>query len=81
MTSNDRTDPLDFETGEPDADADALLACHQCGAPLGDDIDDDASGGSHGQPICGECDRNRNLEADLAALDARDGSLDGAIDW
>ncbi len=32
-------------------------------------------------PICGECDRNRNMEADLGALDSQDGSLDGIIDW
>ncbi len=33
------------------------------------------------RPLCGECDRNRNFEADLGALDAQDGTIDGMIDW
>ena len=65
---------------EPD-DIALEMVCHECGEPLGDDPDDDPVGGSGGMPICGECDRNRNMEADLGALDALDGSLDGIIDW
>jgi hypothetical protein len=43
--------------------------------------DDGPTGGPGGSALCGECDRNRNFEADLGALDAADGSLDGMIDW
>lgn len=62
------------------ADADAL-SCARCGTPLGDDVDDDPTGGPHGTPLCGECVRNRDMEADLGALDAQDGTIDGMIDW
>lgn len=57
------------------------LTCHRCGAVLGDDPDDDPAGGPDGLPLCGECDRNRNMTADLEALDARDGEIDGMIDF
>jgi hypothetical protein len=60
---------------------DDWLICERCGTPLGDDPDDDPSGAPGGSPLCGECDRNRNIEADLGALDAQDGELDGMIDW
>jgi hypothetical protein len=57
------------------------LICEHCGRALLDDPDDDPVGGSYGSPMCGECERNRNMEADLALLDAQDGELDGMIDW
>ena len=60
---------------------DDWLNCHRCGQPLGNDPDDEPDGGVDGLPMCGECDRNRNFEADLGALDAQDGSIDGMIDW
>jgi len=64
-----------------DPTADEWLVCDQCGAPLGDDPDDDPVGGPGSTPLCGECERNRDMEADLAMLDAQDGELDGMIDW
>lgn len=57
------------------------LNCHRCGTPLLDDPDDDPTGAPDGSPLCGECDRNRNMEADLGWLDAQDGQLDGVIEW
>jgi hypothetical protein len=62
----------------PDEDTEL---CGSCGTPLGDDPDDDPTGGADGSALCGECDRNRNTEADLGALDAQDGTIDGMIDW
>jgi hypothetical protein len=65
-----------FETRDQE-----VLDCHRCGAPLLGDPDDEPHGGAHGLPLCGECSRNRNEEADLAMMDMRDGDLDGIIDW
>ena len=56
---------------------DDVEPCHRCGAPLGDDPEDDPAGG---QPLCGECVRSHDEAADLGALDAIDGELDGMID-
>ena len=55
--------------------------CERCGTPLRDDPDDDPVGGPGGSPLCGECVRNRDMEADLSMLDAQDGTIDGMIDW
>lgn len=55
--------------------------CHRCGEALDGDPDDDPSGGVGGQPLCGECVRNRDEAADLGALDAMDGELDGSFDF
>lgn len=55
--------------------------CHRCGAPLDGDADDDPSGGVDGLPMCGACVRNRDEAADLGALDAMDGELDGSVDF
>ena len=55
--------------------------CERCATPLGDDPDDDPAGAPGGTPLCGECGRNRDMEADLSMLDAQDGSIDGMIDW
>jgi hypothetical protein len=57
------------------------LVCERCGTALGADPDDDPVGGPGGTPLCGECERNRDMEADLSMLDAQDGSIDGMIDW
>jgi hypothetical protein len=57
------------------------LACHRCGTPLLGDPDDAPHGGVDGLPLCGECARNRDEEADFAMMDMRDGELDGIIDW
>ncbi len=54
--------------------------CGRCGEPLDGDPDDDPVGGAGGQPLCGECVRNRDEAADLGALDAMDGELDGSLD-
>lgn len=62
------------------SDIDVQL-CDRCGTPLGDDPDDDPVGGPGGSPWCGECVRNRDMEADLGALDAQDGAIDGMVDW
>ena len=48
---------------------DVPLDCSRCGAPLGDDPDDDPLGGPYGQPLCGECERNRDFAADTETLD------------
>jgi len=58
-----------------------VLVCHRCGALLGDDPDDEPEGGADGLPICGPCARTHDEEADLSMLDARDGELDGSIEW
>jgi hypothetical protein len=55
--------------------------CHRCGTPLLGDSDDEPDGGVDGLPLCGECARNRDEEADFAMMDMRDGELDGIIDW
>jgi hypothetical protein len=55
--------------------------CHDCGALLEGDPDDRPEGGPDGLAICGPCARRRDEEADLAMLDARDGDLDGIIEW
>ena len=57
------------------------MTCHRCGGVLGDDPDDQPEGGPDGLPICGPCARARDEEADLSMLDARDGDLDGIIEW
>ena len=57
------------------------LFCHRCGVQLLGDPDDAPDGGVDGLPLCGECVRNRDEEADLAMMDLRDGELDGIIDW
>jgi hypothetical protein len=64
-----------------DLDESWPLACHRCGAILGHDADDRADGGPDGLPICGPCARSRDEEADLSWMDARDGELDGTIEW
>lgn len=52
--------PLDDDPIEP------TFVCATCGLPLDGDPDDDPTGDA-GQPICGECDRARNFDADLEA--------------
>ena len=56
-----------------------LLNCERCGTPLIDDPDDDPTAAPGEAPICGDCERNRNFEADLEALDAQDGAIDGRV--
>lgn len=55
------------------------MRCERCGCRLLDDPDDPI-GGAMG-PLCGECVRERDFEADTSYLDARDGSLDGIVEW
>ena len=38
--------------------------CATCGAVLNGDPDEDPTGDA-GRPICGECERSRNFDADL----------------
>ena len=59
------------ETGEP---------CHRCGAPLGNDPDDEPDGGVDGLPMCGECARNRDEAADFEGSGLGDGEIDRVID-
>jgi hypothetical protein len=58
---------------------DALAArptCRTCGTPLdGEDPDEDPTGDA-GEPICGNCDRER----EFFDLDVMDGHLDGRLD-
>lgn len=57
-------------------DLDALVFCATCGIALdGIDPDEDPTGDA-GQPICGNCDRERNF----FDLEIADGELDGSID-
>ena len=54
----------------------ALAAqCATCGRALDGDPDEDPTGDA-GQPICGECARER----DFFVMDVSDGALDGQID-
>jgi hypothetical protein len=54
---------------------DDVLPCATCGRALDGDRDEDRTGDA-GQPICGECARDR----DFFVLDLADGVLDGSID-
>ncbi len=65
------------ERGESHA---SVLRCGQCGDALDGDPDDDLIGDMLG-PLCGECARIRDFEADLEQMDAADGSIDGLVDW
>jgi hypothetical protein len=58
-----------------------MIACEECGRELAGDPDDDPTGAAAGRPMCGECYRSREFEADVAMLDAQDGELDAQIDW
>lgn len=53
----------------------AEMRCATCGRALVGDADEDPTGDA-GQPICGECARER----DFFVLDIADGELDGEID-
>ena len=55
-------------------------SCHRCGSLLGDDLDDEPTGGGYGLPLCGDCSRRRDDAADMEALDLADGALDGLFD-
>lgn len=57
-----------------------MLHCLRCARPLGDEPEDDPIGDALG-PLCGECVRVREFEADLMYLDSSDESLDGEIEW
>ena len=61
-------------------EGEVLELCGRCGTPLGDDPDDEPMGGPDGEPLCGECERERNFAADSETLDAADGDLDGIFD-
>lgn len=52
-----------------------MLLCATCGRALSGDPDQDPTGDA-GDPICGECERER----DFLVLDVADGELDGRID-
>jgi hypothetical protein len=58
-----------------------VLDCHRCGAPLLGDPEDEPGDEADGLPLCGECVRNREEEADFAMMDLQDGDLDGIIEW
>jgi hypothetical protein len=51
------------------------ILCATCGRILTGDPDEDPTGDA-GQPICGECARER----DFFVLDVADGELDGRLD-
>ena len=65
---------MGWSTEELEAE-DALELCMTCGRALDGDPDEDPSGDA-GQPICGECARER----DLFVMDIADGELDGRLD-
>jgi len=54
---------------------DGELRCATCDRALSGDPDEDPTGDA-GQPICGECYRER----EYFSMDAADGRLDGEID-
>jgi hypothetical protein len=54
--------------------SDDAITCATCGQALIGDSDEDPTGDA-GQPICGECSRER----DFFAMDVADGTLDGEI--
>jgi hypothetical protein len=58
---------------------DAPILCATCGLELAGDLDDDPTGDA-GQPICGECARDRERLDDFVLIDLLDGELDGNID-
>jgi hypothetical protein len=58
---------------------DAELRCATCGRALNGHSDEDPTG-DVGQPICGQCVRDREGDFDLFLMDAADGELDGVID-
>lgn len=51
----------------------AVYACATCGAILDGDPDEDPTGDA-GRPICGECERSRNFDADLQLMQGDDRS-------
>jgi hypothetical protein len=55
------------------------VRCAICGRTLDGDPDDDPNGDA-GQPICGECRRDRESEDDFVLIDVFDGELDGRLD-
>jgi hypothetical protein len=57
------------------------LSCRRCGAPLLGDPEDEPADEVDGLPLCAECVRNRDEEADFAMMDLQDGELDGIIEW
>jgi hypothetical protein len=67
-------DPRGLDDHEPIP----LHACSRCRRLLQDDPDDDQVGAPGGAPMCGECARERDFEADRAWLDQQDGDIDGS---
>jgi hypothetical protein len=57
---------------------DAPMFCATCGRMLGGDPADDPTG-DDGQPICGECVRDRERVDDFVLIDLFDGELDGHL--
>jgi hypothetical protein len=66
------TDHAAPDPAAPDPDE---LRCATCGRALDGDPDEDPSGDA-GLPICGECERSR----DVLALDIADGTLDDDLE-
>jgi hypothetical protein len=66
-------------TPDPSATADAGFEspCSACGRPLDGDPEESEEAGL---PICAECERARNFDADMEMWDAADGRLDGHWD-
>ena len=54
------------------------VRCATCGRALGGDPEDDPTGDA-GQPICGECKRDREREDDFVLIDLLDGAFDGHL--
>ena len=57
--------------GERSSAAAPVHACATCGAILDGDPDEHPTGDA-GRPICGECERSRNFDADLQLMDEED---------
>jgi hypothetical protein len=56
----------------------ADVRCATCGGELQGDPDDGPAG-DVGQPVCGECARERQREDDFVLIDLFDGELDGHL--
>ncbi len=53
------------DESNPDVLEPGVLHCVACGRPLGFDPEDEPDGDGPGRHLCGECNRQRNFDADL----------------
>ena len=62
---------MNHGVGERPSAGGLTYACATCGSLLDGDPDEDQTGDA-GRPICGECDRSRNFDADLQLMEEND---------